>query len=442
MLLVYSHKITPRLTYIFKHIFARILNIEVGFTTKIETFIAHDGLKISYAKQPLGSELFIRSNDLLFEQGVDYFDISVVNWDGVPCFFQTNPSSELPFDIFAAGFYLISRYEEYLPHVKDEFERFPAQESLAFQHKFLDKPIIDIWAYKFRDILLQKFPDFKVGIINNENKFQFMSTIDVDIAYKYKNKGVIRTLGGLIKDASQFKIQEIWYRLMVIFGIRKDPFDIFDKLISLHRKYDIKTIFFFLLSEYTTYDNNTSVGNLKYKLLIKNVADYVKVGIHPSYYSMKDEQKMKKEKQRLEDIVNFPINKSRQHYLRMDLPETYQKLVDIEVGEDYTMGYASYYGFRAGTCTPFYFYNIDFEIQTPLKIFPFAVMDGTLKEYLNCTPKRSMDTMLKLAEEVKKVNGLFITLFHNESISGTGQWRGWNRLYENLLKEMSTKDKG
>ena len=147
---------------------------------------------------------------------------------------------------------------------------------------------------------------------------------------------------------------------MVVIGVRKDPFDIFDRLISLHRKYDIKTIFFFLLSEYTTYDTNTSVGNLKYKLLIKNVADYVKVGIHPSYYSMKDEQKMKKEKQRLEDIVNFPINKSRHHYLRVDLPETYQKLVDIEVGEDYTMGYASYYGFRAGTCTPFYFYNIDF----------------------------------------------------------------------------------
>ncbi|MCD6543247.1 MAG: hypothetical protein J7K34_01935, partial [Flavobacteriaceae bacterium] len=231
MLLVYSHKITPRLTYIFKHYFARILNIEVDFTTKIETFIAHDGLKISYTKQLLGNELFIRSNDLLFEQGIDYLDISVVNWDEVPCFFQTNPSSELPFDIFAAGFYLISRYEEYLPHVKDEFERFPAQESLAFQNKFLDKPIIDIWAYKFKNILLQKFPDFRTEIIGIERKFEFISTIDVDIAYKYKNKGIIRTLGGLIKDVSQFNIQEIWYRFMVIFGIRKDPFDIFDKLI-------------------------------------------------------------------------------------------------------------------------------------------------------------------------------------------------------------------
>jgi len=173
--------------------------------------------------------------------------------------------------------------------------------------------------------------------------------------------------------------------------------------------------------------------------LIKNVADYFKVGIHPSYYTMKDEQKMRKEKKRLEEIVNFPINKSRQHYLRIDLPETYQKLVDIEVGEDYTMGFASYYGFRASTCTPFHFYYFDFEIQTPLKVFPYAIMDGTLKEYLNYTPKKSLDIILELAEEVKKVNGVFITLFHNESISGIGHWRGWNKLYDNMVKELSDR---
>ena len=440
MLLVYSHNITPRLTYIFKHFFTRILNIDVGFTTKIETFIAHEGLKFSYTKQPLGNELFIRSNDLLFEQGIDYIDISVTKWDEVPCFFQTNPSSELPFDVFAAGFYLISRYEEYLPHVKDDFERFPAEESLAYQNKFLDKPIIDIWAYKFRDVLLQKFPKFEEEIISKEKEFEFITTIDVDIAFKYKHKGIIRTLGGLVTDLSHFNIQDIWLRFLVIFNIRRDPFDTYDWLISLKKKYNTKTIFFFLLSEYTAFDKNISAGSLKYKLLIKNVADYIKVGIHPSYFSMKDEQKMRKEKKRLEEIVNFPINKSRQHYLRIDIPETYQKLVNIEVGEDYTMGFASYYGFRASTCTPFYFYNIDFEIQTPLKVFPFAVMDGTLREYLNYTPKKSLDIILKLAEEVKKVNGTFITLFHNESVSGSGHWRGWSKLYENMLEELCSKD--
>jgi hypothetical protein len=148
MLLVYTHTITPRLTYIFKHIITRLLGIPVSFTTKIEDFIGHEGLKFSYTKQPLGSELFLKCNNLLFNQGIDYLDINIVKWNDDPCFFQTSINSEVPCDIFAASFYLISRYEEYLPHVKDEFERFPAEESLAFQNKFLDKPIIDIWASK------------------------------------------------------------------------------------------------------------------------------------------------------------------------------------------------------------------------------------------------------------------------------------------------------
>lgn len=437
MLLIYTHKITPRLTYIFKHIFARILNIPVSLTTKIEDFKAYDGLKFSYTKQPLGDELFVKSNDFLFSQGIDYIDITVFNWDGVPGFFYAAAPSAIPFDIFAASFYLVSRYEEYLPHVKDKFERFPAEESLAYQHKFLEKPIVDIWAFKFKNILLKRFPEEKLVSEKNKRNFKFVSTIDVDIAYSFKNKGFIRTIGIVSLDLIQFKIKDIWNRFLVIFNFKQDPFDTYDALLSLQKEYNVPTIFFFLLSEYTTYDKNISAGNLKYKLLIKNVADYAKVGIHPSYFTMKNDQKLKKEKTRLEQIVNFPVTKSRHHYLRIELPETYQNLVDLEITEDYSMGYADHFGFRAGTCTPFYFYDLDFEIQTPLKVFPFAVMDGTLKDYLNFTTKKSFDTFLNLAEEVKQVNGLFITVFHNESVSGSGRWRGWDKLYENLLKELS-----
>ena len=56
MLLIYSYKITPRLKFVFKQICIRILYIPVSFTNVIEEFIAHDGLKMSYGAQPLGSE--------------------------------------------------------------------------------------------------------------------------------------------------------------------------------------------------------------------------------------------------------------------------------------------------------------------------------------------------------------------------------------------------
>ncbi|MBJ2175024.1 polysaccharide deacetylase family protein [Aureibaculum sp. A20] len=433
MLLVYTNKITPRLTYTFKHFFTRILKIQVDFTSKVEDFIAHEGYKLSYGKQPFGNEIFIRSTDLLFEQGINDIEIKMGEWNGVQCFFQTRQEASVPFDIFAATFYLVSRYEEYLPHLRDEHERYPAEDSLAFKHQFLHKPLIDIWAYKFKEILKEKYPSGKL----KKREFKFISTIDVDIAYCFKHKGLVRTVAGYFRDLSKLRLFDLWYRSLVILGFKQDPFDTFDDLISLQKQYNIKTIFFFSVGGYTTFDKNTSSRNVSYQSLIKSVADYAEVGLHPSYFTSKDESKLQSEKLRLESIVNRPIEKSRQHYLRLDLPETYQNLVNLEVKEDYTMGYASHFGFRASTCTPFYFYDLEFEIQTPLKVFPFAVMDGTLKDYLKLPNKQSFEVIIDLANQVKKVDGTFITLFHNETLGNRYRWRRWRKIYIDMFKKLT-----
>jgi len=433
MLLVYTNKVTPRLTYTFKHFFTRILQIPVEFTTKVEEFVAHNSLKLSYGKHPLGNEFFIRSNGLLFEQGINDVEIIMGKWDDVDCFFQSRQAATIPFDIFAATFYLLSRYEEYLPHVKDKFDRFPAQESLAFKNNFLDKPLVDIWAYKLKTLLKERFETYEF----KERKFEYISTIDIDIAFSYKHKGVIRTIGGFLNDLSKLRLLDLWFRILVLLGFRKDPFDTFEDLLNFQKQYSIKTIFFFLIGDYTTYDKNISSGNSNYKSLIKSVSDYADIGLHPSYFTMKNEILLKKEKLRLENILNRPILKSRQHYLRIDMPDTYQNKVNLEIQEDYSMGYASQYGFRASTCSPFYFYDLDYEIQTPLKIFPFAVMDGTLRDYLQLSNKRAYEVIVKLANEVKKVDGTFITIFHNETLSNRGRWRRWKKLYIDIFKQLS-----
>ena len=365
MILVYTHKVTPRVRYIFKHIFTRVLQLPVDFTSKIEEFVAHNGPKMSYTKVPLGGEFFVRSHELLFEQGVNDLDINVAKWDDIPCFFTAGSKSSIPYDIFAASFFLVTRYEEYLPHVKDTHGRFTAEQSLAFNNKFLEKPVVDIWAYKFLKKLKEKFPDIEV----TEKQFRFISTIDVDNAYAYKHKSLVRTIGGFLKDLSKFKIFNIWDRFSVLVNLKKDPYETFSKLISFKEKYDVRTIFFFLIADYTTFDTNVSASKSKFRLLIKSMVDYARVGLHPSYFTMNDSALLKKEKDRLEGITNMPMIRSRQHFLRFNLPKTYQNLIDLEITEDYSMGYASHAGFRASTCTPFYFYDLDFEIQTPLKYF-------------------------------------------------------------------------
>ncbi|WP_299524292.1 polysaccharide deacetylase family protein [uncultured Lutibacter sp.] len=429
MLLVYTHKITPRLNYIFKHYFVRILQIPVTFTTRVDEFVAHNGPKITYSKMPLGSEFFIRSHDLLFDQGINDIDIHISQWDDILCFFPVGEISSIPFDIFAAGFYLISRYEEYLPHVQDIHERFPAEESLAVKNGFIEKPVIDIWAYKFLKLLKEKFPNYDY----EHREFNLISTIDIDVAFAYKHKGIVRTVGGLINDILQLRFLNFWHRFLTIFDFKTDPFDTFKELLSIKNEYNINTIFFFLIGDYTTFDKNISSSNNKFKSVIKSVADYAKVGLHPSYFTFKNMEKLKKEKLRLETIVNTPITFSRQHYLRLSIPETYQNLIDLDINEDYTMGYAKVVGFRASTCTPFYFYDLDFEIQTPLKIFSFAFMDVTLKDYMNLSPEQSLQKILELKATVKEVNGTFITLFHNETLSENEVWKGWRTIYKTTV---------
>ena len=430
MILVYTHKVTPRVRYIFKHIFTRTLLISVNFTSKVEDFVAHNGPKITYTKSPLGNEFFVKSNDLLFEQGVNDMEIVIQKWDQTPCFFKAGPKSSIPFDIFAASFYLISRYEEYLPHVKDKHGRYTATQSLAFKYQFLEKPVVDIWAYKLLESIKVRFPDYEY----KKRAYQYISTIDIDNAYAYKYKSLVRSVGGFFNDLIHFRIIDVWTRFAVTFKLKKDPFDTFQKIINIKKEKKIRTIFFFLIGDYTTFDTNVSASKSKYRLLIKEMVDYARVGLHPSYFTMKNASLLKKEKERLEAIINMPIQRSRQHYLRFNLPETYQNLIDLEIQEDYSMGYASNVGFRASTCTPFYFYDLDFEIQTPLKVFPFALMDTTLNDYMKLTPRQSLGKIRDLKNEVKAVNGTFITLFHNETLSDYLRWKGWKRLYESMIK--------
>ncbi|NNF83152.1 MAG: hypothetical protein HKM99_10450, partial [Flavobacteriaceae bacterium] len=292
MLLVYTHNIAPRLKYIFKQVCIRILNTEVEFTSKVEEFISHDSLKMSYTKQPLGNEFFIRSHDILFEQGLSDIDIVVHDWEETKCFFHIGDKCSLPFDIFAASFYLLSRYEEYLPHVKDEFGRFMAEDSLAYKHDFLDQPVVDIWAYKFKSALQQKFEDYTFA----ERSYKVRPVIDVPMAFYFLHKGTLRTIGGTFNDIVNFKFKRLYYRYLVLFRFKKDPYDTFTWIINRQKKLKEKFRVFFLIGNYSTFDKNISINRKKFVSLIKSVSDYCMVGLKASYFALEDFQQLKKEK--------------------------------------------------------------------------------------------------------------------------------------------------
>ena len=427
MLLVYTHKITPRLSYVFKHICIRMLGLPVTFTTTIEEFIAHDKLKMSYTKQPLGNEFFVRSHELLFEQGLSDLDMHVFDWEHTKCFFPTSDKSSLPYDIFAASFYLLCRYEEYLPHVKDEFGRFVGTESLAYKNGFLQQPVVDIWAYFFRDALQSVYEDYEFP----KRSYKVQPIIDVPMAYFYDQKGLLRTFGSTLKDLYRLRLRHFYKRYLVLAGLRRDPYDTFKWIITKQKQTANKFIVFFLIGEYSTYDKNNNINKKEFVSLIKSVADYCKVGLKVSYFGLADFEIMKKEKQLMESIVNYQLEASRNSFSKLNLPETYRNLIELEVKQDFTMGYIDLLGFRAGTCTPFQFYDLDYEIQTPLQINTFHLFDSTLLKKASLLDKK--EELQRLIAQVKNVNGTFAPVFHNHSFSNEDRWKGFRELFSDVL---------
>ncbi|WP_262733185.1 polysaccharide deacetylase family protein [Gaetbulibacter sp. NE] len=427
MLLVFTHKITPRLSYAFKHICTRILGVPVSFTTTIEEFIAHESLKISYAKQPLSNEIFIRSHELLFEQGLNDVEIHVHDWDTTKAFFSTSEKSSLPYDIFAATFYLLSRYEEYLPHVKDEYGRFLAKESLAFKNGFLHQPVIDIWAYKFKSVLQAQFPDFEFP----KKSYSIQPVIDVPMAYYFRQKGLLRTIGGTLGDLFRFKFRQFYQRYLVLFGFQRDPYDTFKWIITKQKQTKFKFVVFFLIGDYSTYDKNINVNRKQFVSLIKSVSDYCKVGLKASYFALEDIEVLKKEKKKMESIVNYGLEVSRHSFSKLNLPESYRNLIELEVKQDFTMGYINELGFRAGTCTPFQFYDLDYEVQTPLQINAFHCIDYALLKRQSFLDKKQ--ELERLIQQVKQVNGTFTPVFHNYTFGDDVRWKGFRDLFGVIL---------
>ena len=430
MLLIYTPKITSRHKYIFKLFFNEIYQIKFQITEREDEFKAFDGAKLNYSNTSFEDEIFIESIGLLNEKGINQQDINVSPQNNIPAFFQSQSDSSMGFDVFSASFYLVSRYEEYLPFVKDIHQRFQAENSLAYKHDFLQKPLINIWAKSLMQKIKQKHPDLEVI----SPTYNYISTIDIDNAFYYLEKGFVRSLAGFFASLFSFDFNGIQQRFAVLLGKQKDPYDTYDAQLKLQKEYNLKVIYFILLADYGLNDKNISFTKRKFQLLIKRLADYASIGIHPSYGSNTNFAKLPKEIKRLEGITKREVTKSRQHFLKLTLPETYNQLVDCGIRDDYTMGFASAIGFRASICSAYTFYNLDTETILPIKIHPFAVMDATLLYYLKLSPEQSLTQISALIEEVKNVNGTFISLWHNDTFSNYKQWEGWESVYKEMIK--------
>lgn len=421
MLLIYTEQITGRIRYTFNLTFRSLLGVPFELTTNPEEFKNYSGPKISYTKKAFAQEIFFKCSSVLF--------VSVINPAALEILQHVN-SSVLPEDPFACIFLMVSRYEEYLPFNKDRYGRFAASQSIAFKNKFIEKPVVNIWVKEIQKTISSHYPYF----IFPQKKYSYLPTIDIDNAYAYKEKGTLRTLGGYARAITKSDYVDFSLRRKVLSGKTPDPFDTYEFQINIHKKYNLKPVYFFLLGDWAEYDKNLPYTNTALKSIIRKLSDIAEIGIHPSFASNFNPEKVKIEKLRLEGIKNKSVTKSRQHFLILRFPETYRHLIEAEITDDYTMAYADCIGFRAGICSAYKWYDLKKDMETDLTIHPVAVMDGTLMGYMKLSQEEAIHSVKDIIHEIKNVNGTFITIWHNESLSNWRDWKGWQYIYEEIIK--------
>jgi len=430
-MLLYTPNNTPRLLYTIGFINKELFDEPIRLTNDRQEFVAYEGPRLNYSDEEFSlQEFFIKRTALLFEIGIQPQIIECFELNYYKVFFQTG--GDLPFDIFAAIFYLLSRYEEYLPHEKDAYGRYAHTNALAFRENFLHLPLINIWLVEFKRALNEKFPD----LIFHRPAFKFIPTYDIDIAYSYLHKGWKRNAGGLLRSVSRGEWTAARERLAVVAGKRKDPFDTYEWLDSLHLYCRVRAYYFFLLAgQQKEYDKNISPSHPALKDLIQYHGKGYTLGIHPSWQSGDQEELLEEEISTLELITEKKVSYSRQHYIRFELPGTYRRLLAARIEKDFSMGYGTINGFRASVASSFAWYDLGQEKESSLVLFPFCFMDANSFYEQKFTAQQALRELMTYYHTIKKVNGLMVTIWHNNFFGTDPMFAGWKDVYEVFLKE-------
>ena len=428
-MIIYVNKITPRLQYVADFIGKEITGQSFQLTTDEFFFNDYNGPKINYGYEPVsGDELLIVNYPLLFEDSIRKQNISCFKLNDFPAFFKSE--GDYPFDIFSAVFYLLSRYEEYLPHKKDMYGRYAHENSLAFKESFLHIPLVNTWIEDFKKVLKKKFPTLNL----QPSTFTFQPTYDIDEAFAFKNKELSKIAGGFARSFVNGEWSIVNERWKVLRGKVNDPYDAYEWMDQLHEKSNLQPLYFFhVANQKGKYDKNISPSNPAMQHLIKQHAEKYFIGIHPSWASGDDKTLLEEEIKTLGSVTGNKITASRQHYIRFTLPHTFRRLIAAGITDDHSMGYGSINGFRASVASSFYWYDLEKEHQTDLLLHPFCFMEANSFFEQKYLPQRAYEEMMHYYNIVKAVNGTLITIWHNNFLGTYPKFRGWRDVYEEFV---------
>lgn len=330
-------------------------------------------------------------------------------------------------DIIASTFFMLTRWEETASPVRDEHGRFPATESVAYKHGFLDRPIIDEYAL----ILASWIKTLLPGWEPKTSRFSIKLSHDIDLV---RTASLRRITGDLVKRHSPFQAIKTFCHWTK--PINDPAVQGCYELADLSERHGFQSAFYFMAAKRSAYDvGYDPLSKIPQRLIHDLRHRGHEIGFHAGYETSTNLDRFQQEKNRLDAAIGVTRYGGRQHYLKFSTPETWRIWSEMGLEYDSTVGYADYEGFRCGTCHPFHPFDVEKDMPLDILEIPLIVMDGTLKQYRKLTPEQAAERIITLASRCKMVNGVFTLLWHNTSLHG--DWEKWKIMYKNLLIKLN-----
>ncbi len=316
-------------------------------------------------------------------------------------------------DIFASAFLMLSRWEENVSPERDTHGRFPDTQNILQRFDLQHRPIVN----EYVEFLWNALKFLGYSEERKVQTFKLSFSHDVDYFLSYPNfVRFLKRLGGSLLKRHDF--QEFRKSIHEYFGIKfqhkKDPYDTFDVLMDFSEMHGTVSQFNFIPAEIGEADADYNIDNKEVISKIRHILQRGhRVGLHGSYNSFNNSEIFERDLKRLRQIVP-EISSGRQHFLRFEVPKTWQLWEANGLKSDSSLGFSNDVGFRCGVCYPFRVFDISERKTLNLTEEPLIFMDTALV-HRGCNANEANAEFKKLFLVVQKYRGTFVVLVHNNS---------------------------
>ena len=323
-----------------------------------------------------------------------------------PLFRIDENQAECAVDLLASLVLTLSRYEETLPGPRDRHGRFPAAASLALQHDFASRPVIDELGLAFQHSLQRLFPGWQP----EPPRFRVNVTHDVDeIGLPFKVRIAARRS---VRGGPTTGVREV----MAGFGARPSALSAVLDTARMARNRDLSCGVYWKASPAGDFDSGYDMRDGRVDDVVQELSQSgVELGVHPGYGTYLNRECLAEEIGRLRKVFGDVPLGGRQHFLRWS-PQTWHDWEACGLGYDSSVGFSECVGFRAGTCHPYRPWLFDQNREANLLEVPLIAMDCTLTGPMGLRGRQCLEPLVKCVETCKSVGGVFTLLWHTDSI--------------------------